>query len=187
MAIRTLVFSALVLLLAVGSGCVAGFQSPTRPAEVSHMDIARKQDYIRTTKATLKTFQRSARDLRDRNRPLVLQELSDEVHRYIRLQVDPIVNDFEAGNNLETRLEIGKLQLLSGLVYVELGETGKVRRLLREMNRRYSTHSSLLTTAIDRNDIGFSSLEEGMQALRERLATDISPLPAANPMMTPRG
>ncbi|MBE0599102.1 MAG: hypothetical protein IH614_17795 [Desulfuromonadales bacterium] len=176
---------ALTVAAVVSAGCSADFQPRAQPAVVGHMQIAKKQEYIQNTKATLKNFQASARDLRARNKPLILEELSGEVHRYIRLRVVPIVNDFEAENNLETRLEIAKLQLLSGLVYFELGEVRKVRQLLREMDRRYQD-PSFLSSAIDSQDIGFSTIGEGMQALRGRLATGQTPPPAGNPMLTPR-
>lgn len=84
-------------VLVLCTACGTAFDRP-RPATVSHLDIVRKQEYISTTKATLKTFRATARDLRSRNRPVSLRELAGRFDRYMAVQVRPIVGDFEAQN-----------------------------------------------------------------------------------------
>ena len=168
-------------LLALVGGCATTFTPSPRPAVVTPMNIAKKQEYIRGAKMILKNFQSAAIDLGSRRKPMARRELAGEVERYIALQVEPIVDDFEAGNNLETRLEIGKLQLLCALVYLELAEYREARQMLGEMNRRYGDSPDFLNAAIDRNDIGFGNLEDGMRNLKERLSREspslLAPLP----------
>jgi hypothetical protein len=160
------VFATAVLLLVGGCGSPSTFNPPPHPAVVSHMDVAEKQAQIDSVKSTLKIFRASAQDLRSRSKPAELDQLSDEADRYIELQVQPIVGDFESANNLQTRLEIAKLQLLCGLVYLELDNAeSNIYKLLREMERRYGNQPDVLYATIDRNDIGFSTINDGMQSL----------------------
>jgi hypothetical protein len=156
-----------VFLMVSGCGGVA-FDPPPRPAVVSHMDVAKKQAQIDSVKSTLKVFRASAQDLRSREKPRELAQLTDQADRYIELQVQPIVEDFEAENNLKTRLEIAKLQLLCGLVYLELDNAeGNIYKLLRDMERRYGDQPNVLNAAIDRNDVGFGTIGDGMRRLEE--------------------
>jgi len=151
------------------SGCGgAAFDPPPRPAVVSHMDVAKKQAQIDSVKSTLKIFRASAQDLRSRAKPEELEQLTDQVDRYIKLQVQPIVEDFEVEKNLKTRLEIAKLQLLCGLVYLELDNAEEnIYKLLRDMERRYGDQPNVLNAAIDRNDVGFGTIGDGMRTLEE--------------------
>ncbi len=180
------ILAAAGVLLPLVGGCTATFTPSPRPAVVTPMNIVKKQEYIHGTKMTLKNFQTAAIDLGSRRKPVARRELTEEVERYIEMQVEPIVNDFEAGNNLETRLEIGKLQLLCALVYLELAEYREARQMLGEMTRRYGDNPGFLNAAIDRNDIGFGNLEDGMRALKERLSREspslLAPLPPRPPV-----
>lgn len=154
--------------LLMAYGCTAAFDPPPHPAAISHMSAVKKQAYIADIKSTLKIFRASAQDLRRRNKPEELDQLSDEVEVYVRMQVQPIVADFEANKNLATRLEVAKLQLLCGLIYLELDNSAwNIHQLLREMKRQYGNQPDVLNTAIDRNDVGFESINEGMRKLNE--------------------
>ena len=165
---------AAAVLLAVAVLLAAGCSSPTfypppHPAEVSHMDVAAKQAHIEKVKATLKIFQASARDLRSRDKDDELIQLSRQVDRYIAWQVQPIVNDFEADTNLQTRLEVAKLQLLTGLVYLEMDNPEwRLYQLLSAMEKRYADQPEVLSAAIDYHDIGFGTISDGMRSLEEQ-------------------
>jgi hypothetical protein len=151
-------------------GCsTVPFDPQPRPATVAHLDIVQKQQYIQGTKTTLNTFLVSARDLRSRNRDVSLRELADRFGRYVTLQVEPIIADFEADNSLSTRLEIAKLQLLCGLTYCELGDNRKARDLLEEMKERYGGNPGIMGAPIDRGDFGIDSLEMGLELLEVKL------------------
>jgi len=163
--LRTLVTTAVLFL---ACGCSATFDPPPHPAAVSHMGIVKKRAQIDTVKSTLKIFRATAQDLRSREKPKEMEQLTDEADRYIELQVQPIVADFEAKNSLATRLEVAKLQLLCGLVYLELDNAeSNLYKLLRDMERRYGDQPDVLNAAIDRNDVGFATIGEGMQTLEE--------------------
>lgn len=158
-------FIAAALVLA--GGCAEPFDP--QPAVVSHMSVDKKQDYIRGAESTLKVFHAAAMDLHTRGKPIAQQELAGQVKRYIKMQVKPIIGDFEAGNNPETRLEIAKLQLLTGFVYLELEDPWAAVGVLQEMEQRYSDQPDVLSAHLDRNDLGFASIGEGMQDLEDRL------------------
>jgi hypothetical protein len=155
-------------VLLVAGGCRPAFDPPPHPAKVSHMNVVKKKAHIDSAKSTLKIFRASAQDLRTRDKPDELETLSEEVERYIKLQVQPVVRDFEASNNLSTRLEIAKLQLLCGLVYLELDNAeSNIYNLLQDMERRYGDQPDVLNAAIDRNDVGFDTISDGMRSLDE--------------------
>jgi hypothetical protein len=163
---------AAVILMVICAGCgTIPFDPQPRPAAVAHLDIVQKHAYIQRTKATLKTFLVSAQDLRSHDRNLSLRELSYRFDRYVTLQVIPIVDDFEAGNSLSSRLEIAKLQLLCGLIYYELGETRRAGDLLETMQQRYGRSPGILGVPLDRGDIGVTSMEGGLGLLEEKLAS----------------
>lgn len=164
--------------LVLAGGCVAAFDPQPQPAAVSHMNVAKKQAYIRGAESTLKIFHAAAMDLRSRGKPLAQQELAGEAKRYIKMQVKPIIADFEAGNNLETRLEIAKLQLLCGLVYLDLEEPWEALGMLREMERRYGDQPDLLNAEFERNDLGFATIGNGMRIIEERLPREAVVQPA---------
>lgn len=139
-----------------------------RGAVVSYLDVAGKQAYIQEAKSTLKIFHEAALDLRSRQKPQAREELAREADNYIEMQVKPIIGDFEANNDLRTRLEVAELQLLCGLVYLELKEYLKVQDLLKTMRRRYGDNEEILKAALDRSTIGFGNLKDGMRILNER-------------------
>lgn len=167
------VFIALVFI--VVGGCATA--PPPPPAVVSYLDVPKKQAYIHGARSTLKIFHDTALDLRNRRKDPARQELAVEVDRYIEAQVEPIVGDFEANNNLATRLEVAELQLLCGLVYLELEEYHKARVLLDTMEKRYGNHPGLLSVSIDRGEMGFRNIGEGMKTLNERLFREFLVLP----------
>ncbi len=158
---------AMILLLPILGGCIP--EMAARQATVSPLSIAKKKEYIRTSKATLKNFQTTAIDLRARGQLPAIGEFAKEVKNYISLQVEPILVDAAAVDDLQTRLEVAKLQLLCGLVYADLAEYREARLRLEEMMQRYGSHPDVLNAAIDRNDIGFATLASGMQDLRARI------------------
>lgn len=161
-------YARVLIAVAVISLCGCASDPPRRTAVVSYLDVAKKQEYIRGAISTLKIFNEAALDLRSRNKPQARRELAKEVEHYIETQVKPIIGDFEANNNLRTRMEVAELQLLCGLVYLELKEYEEVQSLLKNMKRRYGDNPEILSAAIDRRNIGFRSIEDGMRILNER-------------------
>lgn len=161
---------AVALALLVGGCSSSGFNVRLPPPEVSHLDVAGKQAQVDSVKSTLKVFHATARDLRQRDSLDARTQLAAEFKRYYTLQVQPLVEDFESGNSLQTRLEIAQLQLLGGQVFLELQQNWQLYKLLRDMRQRYGDQPDVLNASIDRNDIGYGTIGDGMRSLQERKA-----------------
>lgn len=164
--LRILGMTAAILFLITGCG---PRPDPPRPAVVSHLDISQKKAFIDKTRSTLKTFHDTARDLRHRGDNRSRSELAGGAERYIETQVEPIVNDFEADNNLQTRIEVAELQLLCGMLYFELEKYWQAHLLLRDMERRYRDRPEVLHAALDPNEFGFRDIDDGIRSLGQRL------------------
>lgn len=161
----------IVSVFALLSGCAS--EPPPPPAVVSYLDIDQKQAYLQNAMETLKIFHDAAVDLRIRRKSVAREELAKEVDFYVKTQIDPIMRDFEANSHLETRLEVAELQLLCGLVYLELQEYKEVRSLLKNMKRRYGDNPEILSAAIDSRYIDFRNLEDGMRVLNARAWSEL--------------
>jgi hypothetical protein len=159
-----------VILFLVG-GCSSALNSPSSPVTLSDLSLAQKQQYISKAMATLKIFRGTALDLPNRKQTLSRQEMGDEVQRYVKLQVDPILADAEAGAQPQTRLEVAKLQLLCAQVYLDLGKYMESWQCLRAMERRYSNQPDLLSAAIDPREYGFDNLGDGIRDLKKILSS----------------
>lgn len=170
----------IVVLFALLWGCASN--PPPPPAMLSYLDVAQKQAYIHNSMSTLKLFHEAALDLRTRGKPLARKELAGEVDHYVEMQVNPIIGDFEANNNLRTRLEVAELQLLCGLVYLELMEYREAMVLLNKMKKRYGDRPEILSAAVNSKYLRYRNIEDGMRILHERLWLEflgVSPSPSS--------
>ena len=157
----------ITFVFALFCGCAS--DPPRTPEVVSYLDVSKKQEYIQNAMSTLKTFHDAAIDLRSRSKPEAQKVLAEEVEHYIDVRVKPIIGDFEANHNLQTRLQIAEMQLLCGLVYLELKEYDEVQVVLKKMKKRYGQSPEILNAAIDRKYVAFRNIEDGMRILNERL------------------
>ena len=83
--------------------------------------------------------------------------------------MQPLIRDFEADSNFTTRVELAKLQLLSGLVMLEMDNPEwKLYKWLRAMERRYADQPEVLNAVIDRNEFGYGTVSAGMRGLEEQ-------------------
>ena len=150
-----------------------GCSSPSPPpASMSYLDLAAKQTHIRNTLATLETFHRTARDLRTRPAPEAQQELRTETRRYVELQVRPVITDFEANHSVKTQLDLAQLELLCGLVYLELQDYSGALATFDNLKKRYGDRTELLTATLDRRFVDFDHLGAGMDYLDQRLSLE---------------
>ncbi len=167
---------ALFLLACFCAGCATALPPPPTPVAVGHLDMTQKEAYIARTGTTLQTFHSAAADLRSRSLSAPLQELGENFDRYVAMQVAPIVEDAEARSNLATRMELAGLQLLCGLVYIELGDHHRIEAILAQMED-YGTDTGILNSPLA-GDIGITRIEDGLKRLRESLDGAPSPAPA---------
>jgi len=140
----------------------------SEPVVIGHLDIRKKKTYVENTWKTLKTFERSATDAAKREKPGLQGTLSREMAAYFEYFVEPILKDDKAVGHLETKLDVAKVHLLSGIVFAHLGETSPARKLLKRFDERYGNDPSFLSATLDYETTGFGSLAEGRNALAKR-------------------
>ena len=140
------------------------------PIILTHTDIEKKKIYILTAKETLKLFRLIADDTLKRGKTLSLDELGREAHKYMEMYVKPLINDSEAYENSETKIEIAKLHVLGAFLYFDIGGYNKARQYLDLIHTRYGKDSYLLGISIDQKDIGFTSLADGIKELQTKLS-----------------
>jgi len=174
---RKLVLAGFLCFICLGvlSGCLGtpGYSGnggvASEPAVIAHLDIRKKKIFIESVWKTLKTFERSATDAARRKKPGLDKTLAREMDVYFRNYVNPILDDTEAVGHLETKLDVAKVHLLSGLVFAHLGEPSPARRLLKRFDERYGSDPSFLSSTLDYETTGFGSLSEGRDALGRRV------------------
>ncbi|MCD4689206.1 MAG: hypothetical protein K8R55_07740 [Desulfuromonadaceae bacterium] len=165
-----------VLLL---SGC-CGCNKANWPEQLvlDHMNTIQKTQYLKDVKQNLINFRTTVVDLQSHRPPRQPNEepagcqhegFHCEVARYVEVHVMPILNDGEALQNLETRLEVAKVNLLSAYALYETGSIGQARKLLKIYDKRYRKDVSIQTAMIDSRDMEFATLGKAAQNLRSKL------------------
>lgn len=158
------------------SACVAPEpQAPVRstdvrPVVVAHMDLAQKQRYLQEIKASLRGMLSSVDDLVQRRKPQALALARQRGDEFVATYVEPILNDAVAGEHQETRFEVAKLYLLTAKFYLRTGAYEQSRNYLKRMSSRFGGNSIFMNASLDRNDIGYASLQEGFNEIRAELA-----------------
>jgi len=172
-----LMVGVVVLLM---SGCCACNRAdwPEQPV-LSHMNTGQKVQYLANVKQTLINFRMTAVDLQSHQPPRSVDEepagcqregFHCDVIRYIEVYTMPILNDADAMQNLETRLEVAKVNLLGAYALYETGSYGQARKLLKLFDKRYRKDVSIETAMVDSRDMEFATLGEGASMLRAKLA-----------------
>ncbi|OEU50960.1 MAG: hypothetical protein BA871_02500 [Desulfuromonadales bacterium C00003096] len=173
------------ILLMVGlgllllSGCCVCNRAdwPEQPV-LDHMNTVQKTQYLANAKQTLINFRTTAVDLQGHQPPRQADEepadcqregFHCEVARYVEVYVMPILNDAEALHNLETRLEVAKVNLLSAYVLYETDNSGQARSLLKLYDKRYRKDVSIETAMVDSRDMEFATLGAAARNLRSKL------------------
>lgn len=177
---KSLLLLALAALVLALSGCCACNTAdwPDAPI-VGHMSIPQKKTYLENVRQNLKVFRLTAKELDSHRRmtpeeaqkPCAGQGFRCEVQKYIELYAVPIMQDAEARQNVETRLSVAKVNLLSAYVYDETGQPGPARKLLKRFLKHYKKDPSVLNAVVDPAEMGFSSLAEGAAKLEAKLLT----------------
>ena len=139
------------------------------PIILTRMDIKKKKAYIHNAKETLKLFRLIVGDTRTRGKTLSIDEMGREAHKYMEVYVKPLINDSEANENSEIKIETAKLYLLSAFLYFDIAGYNKVKQYLNLIQKRYGKDSYLRRMRIDQKDIGFVTLAEGVEELQKRM------------------
>lgn len=173
------------ILLIVGlslfllSGCyVCNKENWPQQPVLDHMNTMQKTQYLNDVKQNLINFRTTAVDLDSHRTPRQPDEnpadcqregFHCEVARYVEVYAMPILNDGEALQNLETRLEVAKINLLSAFALHETGSFGQARSLLKMYDKRYRKDVSIETAMVDSREMEFATLGEAAQNLRSKL------------------
>jgi hypothetical protein len=173
-------FLALSVLILALSGCCACNKAdwPKEPV-LGHMSIPQKKIYLDNVRQNLKVFRLTAKELESHRRmtPEEAQqacsgkEFCCEVQKYVELYAMPIIQDSEAQEHVETRLDVAKVTLLSAAIYEETGQDRRAMKLLKLFNKRYKKDNSILNAVVDPVEMGCSRLEDGAAKLEIKLLT----------------
>lgn len=139
------------------------------PIVLTHADIDKKKVYISRAKETLINFRTMARDTGKRKDEVFIKEVGREANSYVKIYVEPILNDPDAIGNLETKAEIAKLHLLSASLYFELSGYFQSKFYLERLVEQYES-DFLSGITIDQMHIGYSTVAEGIKDLQKRIA-----------------
>jgi len=139
------------------------------PIILTHADIDKKKVYISRTKETLINFRTLARDTAKRKDDVFVKEIGREANSYVKIYVEPILNDPDAVGNLETKAEIAKLHLLSASLYFELSGYFQSKFYLERLSEQYE-NDFLSGITINQMHIGYSTIAEGIKDLQKRIA-----------------
>ena len=141
------------------------------PIILTHADIKKKKAYIQNTKKIIKLFLLIADDTGKRKKILATaDDIGHEAMKYIEIYVKAIVNDSEAINHIETKLEITKLHLLTAILYFHIAQYDQAQNYLNLIHKRYGSDMALLDTTIDKMDVGYNTLSEGVKDLQDRVS-----------------
>lgn len=177
---KTGLFLLLAVLVLAMSGCCPCNRSewPDAPV-IGHMSIAQKKIYLENVRKNLKVFRLTAKEL-DSHRRMTPEQAEKpcsgrgfrcEVQKYVELYAMPVLQDPEALENVETRLSVAKVNLLSAYIYEETGQDGRARKLLKLFKKRFAKDSSIQNAVVDPAEMGFSRLADGAAELEAKLVT----------------
>lgn len=175
---KTILLMVGLSLLLLSGCCVCNKADWPEQPVLDHMNTVQKTQYLASVKQTLINFRTTAVDLQGHQPPLQADEepagcqregFHCEVARYVEVYAMPILNDPEALQNLETRLEVAKVNLLSAYALYETGNSGQARSLLKLYDKRYRKDVSIETAIVDSRDMEFATLGEAARNLRSKL------------------
>lgn len=168
-----------VLILALAGCCACNKADWPKEPVLGHMSVPQKSIYLENVRKNLKVFRLTAKEL-DTHRRITREEAQEvcngqqfrcEVQKYIEIYAMPIIEDPEAQEHIETRLEVAKVTLLSASAYEETGQDGRARKLLSLFNKRYKKDTSIQNAVVDPAEMGYSRLAEGAAQLEVKLFT----------------
>lgn len=161
-----------IFLISLLSGCAPAPQQDQSavPPVLTHLDLSQKKVYIQKTKSSLRTYRELAEDLAQRQKPESFAVLGMETNNYIQLFVVPIIEDPEAIRNIETKLEIAKLQLLTGYIYLELDMVPMAEQYLDRMATDFGSDPSVLNATLGEPDLSYATIGDGVGALTQMVS-----------------
>ncbi len=139
------------------------------PIILTHADIDKKKVYISRAKETLMHFRTMARDTAMRKEEVFIKEVGREANSYVKIYIEPILNDPDAIGNLETKAEIAKLHLLSASLYFELAGYFQSKFYLERLVEQYE-NDFLSGITIDQMHLGYGTVAEGIKDLQKRIS-----------------
>ncbi|RLC02693.1 MAG: hypothetical protein DRI57_29840, partial [Deltaproteobacteria bacterium] len=110
-----------------------------------------------------------ARDTGRRENELFVKEIGREANSFVKIYVEPIVNDSEAVRNLKTKAEIAKLQFLSASLYFELAGYFQAKFYLERLSGQYES-DFLSSVTMNQMHMSYSTVAEGITDLQKRIA-----------------
>ena len=164
-------FYTLMILLFIVSGCtsqeIVYAPAYTLPKQVipTNIDIKAKRENMRDIKHTLMLYNKLVDSIKIYHPKSNLDIFADELHRYIKTYVKPVLNDYHLSKNSETSAEIAKMYLIITSLYYKIDEDKHAREYIKLFQRRYGDNKDFFVLTLGSTNIGYSTLGEGMAEL----------------------
>jgi hypothetical protein len=169
MKIRIFTLSVLCFYLFLAGCAPTSKQNPWPDAPVlGHLDISQKKTYIQSVKNSLRTYRLLAEDLGQRQKPESFSALGAEADKFIHLYVLPIVDDPEASSHIETKLDIAKLQLISGYTYAELDMIPMAKQQHEQITNDFGSDLSIMDATLGEPGLNHATIGDGVNGLKQK-------------------
>jgi hypothetical protein len=134
-----------------------------------------KMAYLGDIKHTLNLYSQLLADLKYYHKPNSTRELSQEIDEYVETYVNDFLFNSDSNGSVDVQMEVAKIHLLVVSLYLDMGDTIKAQGYLKSFSERYHKDTYLLAKTLNSKDIGYQSLEQGMDELTERARRERAP------------
>ena len=141
-----------------------------------NIDHKAKLDYLQNVKNSLKLYNQIILDLKYYHNRYHFRELAEEIDKYVETYVNDILLDSESNSSIDIKVEIAKIHLLVTALYFDIGYNIQALKYLELFHDRYHNDKYLLEKTLNPDDIGYSSLGQGMSILEERARREVVPV-----------
>ena len=170
----------MMILACFGPGCaskkgVNGDLLPSDPVILTDVNDKTKMTYLDDIKNTLKMYHQLLSDLKSYHKSASSRELSKEINDYIETYVANFIMNHDSNSSIDVRMEVAKIHLQVVSLYLAMGDPVKAQSYLTAFSEFYQKDTYLLEKTLNNDDIGYSSLGEGLDILAQRVRQEMTP------------
>jgi hypothetical protein len=131
----------------------------------TNINVQAKRENMRDVEHTLLLYHNLIDNIKIYHPKSNLNSFADELHKYIKTYVEPVLSDYDLSKNSETSAEIAKMYLIITSLYYKIDEEKHARKYIKLFQRRYGDNKDFFDLTLNSTDIGYSTLGEGMTEL----------------------